>query len=86
MTINEGCAEVRSAPEMVRVGKSSFLENAQCGLPPNGAQASWKHAKEDALYGEIGRLKMESGYGLKKVRSMSMKIREWGLGGIPSQT
>jgi transposase len=59
MTINEVAQKFEVHPMMVRQWKKEFLDNAGSVFATKRGPKPVEHAKEDALYGEIGRLKME---------------------------
>ena len=59
MTINEVAQKFEVHPMMVRQWKKEFLENAGSVFANKRGPKPVEHAKEDTLYGEIGRLKME---------------------------
>lgn len=66
MTINEIAQKFEVHPMMVRQWKKEFLDNAGSVFANKRGPKPAEHAKEDALYGEIGRLKMELDWLKKK--------------------
>lgn len=66
-TVNEIAQRYSLHPGMVQRWKRDFLENASSVFETKRGPKPAEHASEDALYGEIGRLKMELDW-LKKSR------------------
>ena len=66
MTINEVAQKFEVHPMMVRQWKKEFLENAGSVFATKRGPKPAEHTKADALYGEIGRLKMELDWLKKK--------------------
>ncbi len=58
-TINEITQRFEVHPMMVRQWKREFLDNAGSVFATKRGPKPAEHTNEDALYGEIGRLKME---------------------------
>ncbi len=66
MTINEIAQKFEVHPMMVRQWKKEFLDNAGSVFANKRGPKPVEHAKEDALHGETGRLKMELDWLKKK--------------------
>lgn len=66
MTINEVVQKFGVHPMMVRQWKKECLDNAGSVFSTKRGPKPVDHAKEDALHGEIGRLKMKFDWLKKK--------------------
>lgn len=65
-TVNEIAQRFDVHPMMVRQWKKEFLDNAGNVFATKRGPKPAEHANEEALYGEIGRLKMELDWLKKK--------------------
>ncbi len=71
MTINEVAQKFEVHPMMVRQWKKEFLDNAGSVFATKRGPKPLEHAKEDTLYGEIGRRYTRPGWtGAREMRRL----------------